>query len=210
MITLSNFILEANSNKVNYLNKVGKKIMFKNAPKRAVKINTKDYNNVESLLEAVIPFLGGHITKVNNKPLLRRINFVYIKDQNVVLNVELPGGEEKIRTLKCGENKTYSFQYGEPSQSIINKIKGLEPNETYDIIKRYANPETWLLIVYLIGQGMGVVLDDDTMKYINNRKRKTKEDAEYGFGVLVDYMSSSKNYRSAWVKDGVLWLYSGN
>lgn len=211
MITLSNFIAEAaNTGAVKYLGEDGKQIKFKSTPKRAVKVNTRDYNNAESLLEAVIPFLGGHITKVNRTPIQRFINFARIKDGNVVLDVDLPTGENKKRTLKCGEDKTYSFQYGEPPQSVINKIKSLKLGEIYEIIKKYANPEAWRLIAYLTGQGVGIVLDDDTMKYINSRKPKTEADAEYGFGVLARYLRSNKNYRSAWVRDGALWLYSGN
>ena len=211
MITLSDFIIEAsNTGAVKYLDEDGKQIKFKSAPKRAVKINTRDYNNAESLLEAVIPFLGGHITKINGKPLPRIIKFARIKDGNVVLNVELPGGIQKIRTLKCGEDKTYSFNYGEPPQSVINKIKYLKNGERYEIIKKYVAPEDWQLIAYLTGQGIGIVLDDDTMKYVNGRKRKTADNAEYGFSPLTRYLQSNKNYYSAWVRDGVLWLYSGN
>ena len=211
IITLSDFIIEAlNTGVVKYLGEDGKPIKFKVAPKRAVKINTRDYNNAESLLEAVIPFLGGHITKVNGKPLLRIIKFARIKDGNVVLNVGLPAGVEKTRTLKCGEDKTYSFTYGETPQSVINKIKDLKNGERYEIINKYVKTEAWQLIAYLTGQGIGIVVDDDTMKYINSRKRKTAADAEYGFGQLARYLGSDKNYRSAWVKDGALWLYSGN
>lgn len=211
MITLSDFIIEAsNTAAVKYLGEDGKQIKFKTPPKRPVKINTRDYNNAESLLGAVMPFLGGHITKVNGKSLLRIIKFAHIKDGNVVLNVELPAGVEKIRTLKCGEDKTYSFTYGEPPQSVINKIKGLKNGERYEIINKYVKTEAWQLIAYLTGQGIGIVLDDDTMKYVNSRKRKTAADAEYGFGQLARYLQSNKNYYSAWVRDGVLWLYSGN
>lgn len=193
-----------------YLGEDGKPIKFKNPALRAVKLNTKDYNTAEGLMEALVPFLGGQLTKVNNKSIVRDILYLYIKDDNVVSRVELPDGTNKIRTFKPGENKVYSFKYANIAPDIINKIKKLKSGERYDIITKYANKDAWALIAYLINCGICVIVDDDSMKYVSNRKRHAIEDAKYGFSTLIDYMGSSKNYYLAYVKYGTLWLYSGN
>lgn len=211
MITLSNFILEAKSDRVKYLDKNGEPIKFSpGLPKRGVKINLREYSDSTSLFKAVIPFIGGNITKINTKKVPRKILFAYESDERVCLRVELPDGTDKRHRIIPKTPLVYSFKYGDVDSDVINKIKNLKPDESYEIIEKYADPDAWSLIIYLISIGIGVVSEDDSMKYISNRKHKTVDDAEYGFDVLFDYLKSSKNYRSAWIKDGVLWLYSGN
>ena len=210
MLSIHDFLIERRQSAVAYLGEDGKPVNFKKPALRPVKLNTKDYNSAAGLMKALVPFLGGQITKVNNKSIVRDILYLYIKDDNVVSRVELPDGTDKIRTFKPGENKDYSFKYADIAPDIINKIKKLKPGERYDIITKYANKDAWALIAYLINCGMGVIADDDSMKYISNRKRPAAEDAKYGFGTLIEYMGSSKNYYLAYVKDGALWLYSGN
>lgn len=210
MLSIHDLLIEQRQGAVAYLGEDGKLINFKNPAHSAVKLNTKDYNTAWELMEALVPFLGGQITKVNNKSIVRDILYLYIKDGNVVSRVELPDGTDKIRTFKPGENKDYSFKYANIAPDIINKIKKLKPGDRYDIITKYANKDAWSLIAYLINCGIGVITDDDSMKYISNRKRHTIEDAKHGFDTLIDYMGSSKNYYLAYVKDGALWLYSGN
>lgn len=210
MNKLSSYVIETILYKVEYLNSDKKPIKFKNPALRAVKVNTKDYNSTKELMKALLPFLGGKLSKVNNANINRTILYLYIKDGNVVARVKLPDSTEKVRTFKPGEDKNYSFKYADIATGAINKIKSLKPGEPYYIINKYAKAESWALIAYLINLGIGVIVEYDSMKYISDRKRLSPEDAKYGFDNLMDFLNSSKNYMQAYVKDGVLWLYSGN